>query len=173
MADQQQVFRFKFDDQMVQSLFNFAKIHQHTERKSYKEAWESWVKENRDEIDREEQRLKSLGYQGDVITKMYKSARYYFRTKSVTKEKPKERRKYIAANTDIIVLMDDHISDNIQKSDYRPSTGYDDFCKNHVDIIRQTVQDFIQSGLTDTTEISNKIKKTYKNRYFQYIKNQA
>ena len=131
---QQQVFRFKFNETMVQSLYNFAKIHQNIDRKSYKEAWEKWVQENKDDIEREALRLKNLGYAGDVVTKMYKSARYYFRTKPVAKEKPKERRKYVAASSDIIVLMDEHITNNIKSSSYRPATGYDDFCKNNVDI---------------------------------------
>ena len=100
----QPVFRFKFDEKMVENLYNFSKVHQNIDRQSYKEAWEKWVQENREEIDRESERLKSIGYTGDVVTKMYKSARYYFRTKSVVKEQPKERRKYVAANTDIIVF---------------------------------------------------------------------
>lgn len=167
----QTVYRFKFNELMVNNLYNFAKIHQNIDRKSYKEAWEKWVLENRDEIDRESNRLKNIGYEGDVVTKMYKSARYYFRNKPVKKEKPKERRKYVSANTEIIVLMDDHISENIKKLNYRPATGYDDFCKTHIDMIRQTIEEFIADGITDTGEISNKIKKTYKNRYFQNIKN--
>lgn len=168
-----QVFRFKFDEQIVGLLYHFAKLNQHVDRKTYKELWESWVKENQEQIEREETRLKELGYEGDVLVKMYKSARYYFRTKKVAKQQPKERRQYVAANMDIIVLMDEHIKSNITVPNYRPASGYEEFCRNNIEVIQNAVQEFMDGGLTDAGEIQAKLKKTYKNRYFQFIKNQA
>jgi len=173
MTESAQVFRFKFDESIVEILYHFAKINQHVDRKTYKELWEAWTRENKEQIDREEARLKLLGYEGDILIKMYKSARYYFRNKTVVKQEPKERRKYVAANMDIIVLMDDHVKNNIKTSNYRPASGYEDFCKTHLGAIQNAVQDFIENGLSDANEIQAKLKKTYKNRYFQFIKNQA
>lgn len=170
---QNQVYRFKFAPEIVTMLYDFGKLHQHVDRKTYKEKWEEWLKTNSDVFEREERRLSELGYEGDIATKMYKSARYYFRNKTTVKTEPKDRRKYVAANMDIIVMMDEHIKTNINTANYRPSTGYDDFCKNNKDSILEAINDFIQEGLTDPSEIQAKIKKTYKNRYFQFIKNKA
>ena len=173
MSEGAQVFRFKFDEQIVSMLYNFAKLNQHVDRKTYKELWENWTKENQEQIEREETRLKDLGYQGDVLLKMYKSARYYFRTKKVVKQEPKQRRQYVAANMDIIVLMDEHVKSNIKNTNYRPASGYEDFCRNNLDAIQNAVQEFMEGGLNDAGEIQAKLKKTYKNRYFQFIKNHA
>jgi len=173
VSPQNQVYRFKFTPEIVTMLYDFGKLHQHVERKTYKEKWEDWLKANNEILEREERRLSDMGYTGDVAEKMYKSARYYFRTKSIVKTEPKDRRKYVAANMDIIVLMDEHIKDNINSSNYRPATGYDDFCKTSTNAIAEAINEFLQEGLTDVNEIQNKIKKTYKNRYFQFIKNKA
>ena len=171
VVSQPQVFRFKLDDNMVSILYQFSKLHQHDDRVSYKEAWNLWVENNKEAIDREQRRLLDLGYEGDVIAKMYKSARYYFRKKPVKKEEPKARRKYVSGSGTLIEAMDDHIADKIMLANYRPSTGYDEFCSLHKELIGQEIHRFIQEGLTDGQEIQAKIKKTYKNRYFQYIKN--
>jgi uridine phosphorylase len=73
------VYRFKFNDDFVNLLNNFSKIHQYDTRETYNEAWKEWIQENTSAIDIESERLTQLGYSGDIKTKMYKAARYYFR----------------------------------------------------------------------------------------------
>ena len=166
-------YRFKMDDGFVDLLYQFAKLHQHDDRATYKEAWNAWLQEHSEEIERETTRLIASGYHGDVKQKMYKSARYYFRKKPTKKSPPKDRRKYIGGSGSLIEAMDMHIMENIKHDNYRPSTGYDDFCDTCEDIIREDILRFIQEGMTCSDEIKMKIKKTYKNRYFQYIKNNS
>jgi hypothetical protein len=75
------IFRFKFTEAFMEDLYKFSKIHQYDHRKDFKEAWTIWIEENNDIIDEEVERLLALGYDGDILDKMFKSARYYFRKK--------------------------------------------------------------------------------------------
>ena len=168
--DQPQIFRFKITDEIMKLLFQFAKIHQHDDRKSYKEAWEIFVSSNNDIIEQECRRLKELGYTGNCLDKMYKSSRYYFRKKSTADATPKKRRKYFACDREILDAMDLHISDSIRtNNNFKPSDGYNDFVVSNKDLVQREVVRMIEAGFTCSEYISNKIKKTYKNRHFQLI----
>ena len=160
------IYRYKFTQDFMDELYKFSKIHQYDERKDFKEAWELWEEENEELIGEEVRRLNSLGYEGNVLIKMFKSARYYFRKKSTKKTEAKQRRPYISGNKELLDAMDDHIQENIYSTDYRPKTGFIQFCKDKEDIVRETITKIYQHGITDSKLIEDKIKKTYKNRYF-------
>jgi hypothetical protein len=163
------IFRYKFTNDFTNELYKFSKIHQYDHRKDFKEAWEKWIEENDDIIDEEIRRLTNLGYDGDILDKMFKSARYYFRKKSTEKKEPSKRRIYVGSRKDFLESMDNHIKSNMNSGNFKPSDGFDDFCRTHIDLLKEQVNQFIQSGITDSNEIKYKIKKTYKNRYFQFI----
>jgi len=159
------IYRYNFEETFMEHLTAFAKLHQYDDRKSYKESWKSWVEDNKDILDKEESRLKQLGYEGDVIDKMYKASRYYFRKKSSVKPEPKKRRKYISIDQELIITMDQHIIRNMYSNDYTPSGGYSEFCKLHTEFIKTEIMRMIELDITPEN-ISTKFKKTYKNRYF-------
>ena len=48
----------------------------------------------------------------------------------------------------------------------KPSDGFVDFCNNNKNILKEEISYLFQQGITDLKYIQNKIKKTYKNRYF-------
>ena len=75
------IFRFKLNDDLSAIITQFAKIHLYDDRHTYKDAWQNWLVENRDSVDREVVRLQQLDYKGDVVDKMFKTGRYYFRGK--------------------------------------------------------------------------------------------
>ena len=160
------VFRFKFSEPMVEQITHFAKLHQNDGRKDYKEAWELWCTENSREIRAEVDRLSDLGYTGDVVGKMYKAGRYYFRTKNPNAPQPQERREYVSMSSSIIKTMDDHVTAQMGMDDFRPASAFADFCKTHSDAIIPEVQRLLGVGLS-RDDIVLKIKKTYKNRYFR------
>jgi len=56
------------------------------------------LNENRDFVSVEEMRLKNLGFDGDVIDKMFKAGRYYFREKGEDKSKSKSKSKSVKKN---------------------------------------------------------------------------
>jgi hypothetical protein len=64
--------------------------------------------------------------------------------------------------------MDKHILEGIENHDYKPSDGFKDFCKNNHDVLKKQINFLCQSGMKDSNEIKDKIKKTYKNRYFLF-----
>jgi len=164
------IYRYKFSDDFVEELYNFSKIHQYEERKIFKESWNLWIEENKALVEYEMSRLKNIGYTGDVIDKMYKSARYYFRKKDTEKKAHTERREYTSTSKELRDAMDYHIIKNIKTDNYKPSDGFDDFCKNNIKLLEEEIKHLCNSGMVDCNEIKNKFKKTYKNRYFMIIK---
>ena len=163
------IYRFKFTDEFTKELYEFSKIHQYDDRQIFKEAWTIWVNDNTEIINEEIDRLSKLGYDGDIIDKMFKSARYYFRKKSTEKKEPAKRRVYINVPKELLASMDRHILTHLNDADYKPKDGFDDFCKKNTDILKEEVNNLCKNGFTDSNQIKNKIKKTYKNRYFLLI----
>jgi len=160
------IYRFKFTEVFMGQLYNFSKIHQYDERKDFKEAWKTWTEENESIIDEEMRRLLNVGYDGDVLDKMFKSARYYFRKKSTEKKEPKQRRQYISVNRELLDAMDKHIEENMYNTDYQPKTGFIKFCSDNEKILKETISKIFEKGIKESQIIEDKIKKTYKNRYF-------
>jgi hypothetical protein len=163
------IYRYKFTNHFTDELYKFSKIHQYDHRKDFKEAWETWIDENSELIDSEIRRLVNLGYDGDILDKMFKSARYYFRKKSTEKKAPVKRRIYVGSQKELLEAMDQHIKSSILSGEFKPSDGFDEFCQKNVEILKEQVNQFIRAGISDSIEIKTKIKKTYKNRCFLII----
>ena len=163
------IYRYKFTDEFTNELFKFSKIHQYDERGVFKEAWNVWMDDNDNLVNSEYRRLKELGYDGDIFDKMFKSARYYFRKKSTEKKEPVKRRIYVGTQKDLLEAMDEHIKSNINSGNFKPSDGFDDFCKENVTLLKEEVTVLCRAGMNNPDEIKAKIKKTYKNRYFLAI----
>ncbi len=165
------IYRFKFTEDFMKDLYQFSKIHQYDERTDFKKAWKIWIEDNQEVIDNETLRLNNLGYpkEGDIMDKMFKSARYYFRKKSTVKKEPAQRRKYISVDRDLLIAMDQHIENNIYNDDYQPKTGFISFCKENETILKESITKIFEQDVKDFELIQDKIKKTYKNRYFTLI----
>lgn len=161
-----QIYRFQFTDEFNRELYKFAKVHQYDHRKVFKEAWEVWLEENINIVESEVIGLTKMGYDGDIIDKMFKSARYYYRKKSTEKKALAERRDYVSVNKDLLAAMDNHIKKGLLSENYKPSDGFDGFCKENIDLLKDEVQMLYKNGIVNSEEIKQKIKKTYKNRYF-------
>jgi hypothetical protein len=160
------IYRFKFTDDFMQDLYKFSKIHQYDDRKDFKESWKLWTEENDEIVCQEISRLSILGYEGNVLEKMFKSARYYFRKKCDVKKEPKQRRQYISVNKELLSAMDLHIETNIYNESYQPKLGFSDFCNNNESLLKESIAKIMGQGVNETEIIELKIKKTYKNRYF-------
>ena len=124
------------------------------------------MEDNDNIVNEEYRRLKELGYDGDIFDKMFKSARYYFRKKSTEKKEPAKRRIYVGSQKDLLEAMDEHIKSSVNSGNFKPSDGFDEFCKKNVNLLKEEVTILCRAGITDSNEIKAKIKKTYKNRYF-------
>ena len=159
------IYRFKFTEDFMAELYKFAKIHQYDHRKDFKEAWTKWTDENDEIITNETERLLELGYkdEANIDDKMFKSARYYFRKKSPVKPEPKQRRQYISVDPELLAAIDEHI---IVNNECKPEAAFILFCKDNEQILRQSIGQICSQGIDDAQLIQQKIKKTYKNRYF-------
>ena len=164
------IYRFKFTTDVMIYLTSFAKKHQFVDRKTYKEAWETWLNDNFEMVEEECCRLYKLGYEGDVKDKMFKAARYYFRKKSSNKLEPQKRKNYVTVDHELLNCMDEHIRRNIGSSGYSHASGYSDFCQSNINALNDEVIRLLDCDL-NKDEITTKIKKTYKNRYFIISRN--
>lgn len=156
------IYRYKFTQEFMDQLFQFSKVHQYDDRHSFKEAWTQWTEENNNLVESEIRRLTNLDYIGNIEEKMFKSARYYYRKKGTEKNAPIDRRPYVCSQRDLLTAMDEHIKENLCK----PSDGFSDFCQNHTDLLKTEIDHMVKIGFRNSDEIKQKIKKTYKNRYF-------
>lgn len=171
MTTENLIFRFKFSSDFTDRLTPFAKLHQYDDRHTYKEAWTQWLVINDELVDMEVRRLKGLGYDGNIVDKMYKSGRYYFRNKpSNANTEAKPRRVYVSLEHDVIDAMDIHISVNYYLPCFKPSIAYDQFCMEHTKLINDEITRLLQENLTKE-DVCAKLKKTYKNRYFLFTQN--
>jgi len=181
--------RFEFSTEIIDHVAAFAQMHQYDDRKTYKEAWTEWMANN--EIaalfHAEVKRLTELGYKGDVADKLYKSGRYYFRQKtygfpnlSLQPEPMGVRgalvapRRYVLLSRELLSAMDDHIERGLrQQTDFTPAKGFAEFALG-ADVASYHSEIARLSEIMPTGEaVGDKIKKTYKNRYFMLSKSFA
>jgi hypothetical protein len=172
------IYRFKFTQDFMEELHKFSKIHYLDNRKDFKEAWVIWSEEEekKDLIEKEIKRLNDLGFHGDILDKMFKSARYYFRKRediNTSKEVFTEnsQRHYHCCSKYLLEIMDKQIKNLLLEKDKesKPSIAFLHFCKENRDLLKEEIESLFKSGFTDVKEIQNKIKKTYKNKYFSII----
>jgi len=107
--------------------------------------------------------------------------------------KPKqERRPYITMSKSCIRLIDDHIKMCSSQPDFKPSTSYDNFYNEKMStpqmmdeikvIVGKYERSLQKTGTTSPAqpipletiiqEIMDKVKKTYKNRYYRFASNE-
>jgi hypothetical protein len=180
--------RFVLSDNVLNSIIEFSKLHRQEHRLVYKKEWNNWLEINKEMVQDEVNRMKTIGYNDCVLTKMFDAGRYYFRKKELSKEnkekKQKEKddadvdvdeeekdkkkeKKYVTLDKTILYDIECHIKNNISNDDYTPSNGYFDF---HVKNVRVLNKEKTRLEM-EVDDFINKIKKTYKNKYF-FIKRQ-
>ena len=84
MDTKTKIYRFKFSPKFLEYLRYFSRIHRFDTAGGFKDNWEIWCDENKDIIEEESNKLKEKGYDGKVLVKMYKSARYNFKSRHVS-----------------------------------------------------------------------------------------
>jgi len=157
------IFRFKFTPQFQDKLVAFTKIHKFDDAPIFRDNWDEWLEENKMAVMQETRSLINLGYRGDVTTKMYKSVRYYYKDKSEKKSKPKKRRVYISLDRDILDSIDSHID---KHKTSKPAQAYLHFINSTAKELLDKTRIMIMSSGLDKNQTEQKLKKTYKNRFF-------
>jgi hypothetical protein len=166
MSTEVPIFRFNFSEEFTRQLGYFAKLHKHEDRTEFKENWNEWMEENISLINEETKRLINIGYEGNIEDKMYKSVRYYFRKKPLRHE-PVERCTRVVVSKDLLRQIDEHIQNNHFNENYTPQISYEDFCEKYYNLIKEEMKNL---NMENEEFMQNKIKKTYKNRFYVMIR---
>jgi hypothetical protein len=173
------VYRFNFRSEFSALIYKFSQIHQYDSCKDFKDAFSKWQEKYSEEFSSEEDYLVSLGYLGDFKTKVFKSARYYFRKKSggelmleneeiescskTSNKKSTTRKKYTSIDYDLSTKITEYLEENHR---LKPSEGFEAFCQ----LYRQEVDEEIARLEEEEEEEKEngllKIKKTFKNKHF-------
>jgi hypothetical protein len=66
--------------------------------------------------------------------------------------------------------MDQYITSNVIPAKTAPADAFTSFCSTHVEVLRKEVETLVEEHNLEADDISSKLKKTFKNRYFQLIK---
>ena len=159
------IYRYKFREEFLPILVEFSRIHQYDQTNDFKEAFEQFLETNKEIVESETKYLKGNGYTGNIVDKMYKSARYYFKNKDYKPQENKKRRKYIKQDKNFIYHIDEDVTNAIRNG-VKPAIAYDNFIegeinKSVIENEKNRLQEFLEGD-----DVINKIKKTYKNRYF-------
>lgn len=173
-------FHYNPSRDLVEHLTYFATLHKYDDRVAYKEAWDIWVKtpEIASLLALELEMLQTQGYLGDAMSKIYKSARYYYRKKTVKENdgQTKKRKKYEGLTPTILETMDTHIATMIKTHIATITCNAEN--GNQVTTVSKISPanafkmylETLNNSSTFTDEIMKKYKKTYKNRFFLYRK---
>jgi|TARA_B100001142_G_C14307211_1_gene645243 hypothetical protein len=174
----QPIYRYKFSEIFKRNIFNFAQTNKHVEDK---EEWDvnfdRWKRQNIQYILEEQRRLSNMGFNGDIQLKqgkIYKSARYYFKNKEINNDKkPKKRRVYVSLDRSVLNIIDEDIANIMntkEKTIGKPHNAYTKFIKNcyYTNVINVEKERLLTKNL-EAKEIDDKIKKTYKNRYYNAL----
>jgi hypothetical protein len=174
---QLQTFHHNFSDQIAERFTYFATLHRYDDRKTFKEAWQKWILEEdvAADIQTEIQSLETNHYTGDILDKMFKSVRYYYRKKPIVPKLPSTRKTYVALPVSILESMDKHIIETMlqhtnpetTECSISPAKAFELYMQRHNPEQQQT-----QEHIQEQTQIDiPKYKKTYKNRFFIASKN--
>lgn len=187
------VFRFKLSTTLFDNIREFARIHQHEDRVTFKDSWKTWCDNNKTMIDDETKRLSDIGFDNNINDKLFRTAKYYFikktfknhtvdnNTSSQTQSEPttqgddhrdannQDKKKYITISRNFLNTISNQIEKNIGNESFTPSKGFKHFTENFNDNITNEIALIKEKlpGISDD-DCNLKIKKTYKNKYFQY-----
>lgn len=170
------VFRYEFSDDFKDALRYFGNLHRGEELEDFKEAWNQWRDDNVALFETEQRRLTERGYSGSSAqfnTKAYSATRYYFSNRGRDGRRQKEtkpRRKYISLGSVILSQIDEHLSRELYTTGFTPAIGFKGFCEEYYYEIRREMETICKYKELTESELEERVKKTYKNRYFLLIK---
>jgi len=163
-------YRFKFTPEFDSMLASFSSPFKYNnDRKEFKDAFQHWMVQNESSVTRETARLTELKYEGDILNKMFVSARYYYRKRTSTRVNPKKRRCYKAVGSLLIQAIDNHITASLKKEQvkYKPSDAFVEFSLENSLIVEE---ELARQGFSESTDKESRIKKAFKNRCYLHLK---
>jgi len=161
------IYRFTFSKAFTILLERYVENHRNDSLVDFRHHWDIWKDSHIEDLQREKSELKSNGYDGNIEQKMFKSVRYYLRNKRKENKPPKKRRKYMSFRRPFLEDMDRHISDISLIEKRKPAFAFNHFygSSEYNGYMESERLRLIEAGMEEGI-IENKIKKTYKNRYY-------
>jgi len=178
--------RFKYSECVASLLDDFANIHRYDERNDFQQYWGEYIQKHNIAFKNESESLTERGFNGDPYNAMYKSTRFYYRKMHLTDNNSKQsakNRSYNRFPAELIALIDakieNYISSNLtQITDNNfickitPASCYKNFCLDYESEITKYIREYIkeikaQCGNVSINIISEKLKKTFKNRFYK------
>jgi hypothetical protein len=160
----------------MNELTAFAKLHEYDSLCDFKEAWKIWISQNNTIVLEETERLETAGFNGNVLDKMYKSVRFYFRKKPLVPALQPVRYNYNALPKSLLLVIDNDIHTQLRDTNasISPAKGFELFCHEYKITIADEIQTFYNNNDNVTSTITRdnvnafleKLKKTYKNRFY-------
>ena len=176
MENKQKVYRFKIsNNDFYDRIVDFASYHKYENNETLKESYQSWCEEDdiKNYIAEEEMILSRYNYdlnKNNIYKKIYKSIKYYHIKNMLSnkekKEPIKERKKNVQFSKEFINCVKTYLQNNYHNKDFKPSSYYDKFCQENIDVINKEISRIIELKEQDTEYIYNKMKKMFKNQYF-------
>ena len=176
-------FRFDFSQNVKLMLADFANMNKGLSRKEFTEAWLKWVGHTtiKTLLTSETNQMESDGFEGDVLDLMFKSVRYYHRkrqpekNKSTTISSGKHQNRF---SREFLKQMDDYILiqiDDLKNVDtvhgkeintLSQSVAYTQYCEVNQNNILSEFRLIKQQRGKLSDMMADKLKKTYKNRFY-------
>jgi hypothetical protein len=179
------VHRFKYSGTMITLLSNFAGVHRNDDRKDFRKFWDEFVENNLGVFEREVTIMKSRGFIGDPYNAIYKSTRFYYRKiyDDSGKKKNTKKHPYSKFPSELLKLIDiviekyismnlEQVTDNEYICNITPASCYTDFCDEYENDLFIHIGNYVRQthsigGDVSSSRISNKLKKTFKNRFYK------
>lgn len=161
-------YRFKLNSEFLSTIKEFSLKYRNYDSRDFKKMFAEWVEINNIAICMEERRLVNLGYVGDFVKKIYKSARYYYKNKplSSTKYTRKTNVSYIPRNPEFYAVVENYIL----KYNMKQSCLYNQFI-HEIDpiIVSEISKEFkrLQTFQLNDEECFKKVKKSFNNIYYK------
>ena len=174
------IYRYKVSQKLNELVIEFARIHKLDNRHDFKEHWEKFKENNKKIIDEEQNKVDELKINKSITDIIYKSARYYYKNKNINinnnnnnnnnnKDDNKEKRKYIKITDQLNIILNKYVEEHI-KDKIKPSNGLEIFLREQYEIINRDINKFKNEHKLSPEDITNKIKKMYKNKYYSVNK---
>lgn len=165
------VYRFKIKNlELNDEMVSFSLYHLHETNEDLKESFQKWCQEEHIQslILQEKKYLELLQYdlvKNPIETKIFKSIKYYHmkkKPKECVERETKHKHVFIYSKT-FLELVKSHISQYYSR--YSPSLAYNDFVS--------TYQKIIEDESKNVENFQEKLKKMYKNQFYQFKKNEC
>jgi hypothetical protein len=162
------IYRYNFSKEFLNKLKKFSKDHKDNDLHEFNDYWGKWKKTNEEYILMESRILRNNGYNGNIDSKMYTSVRYYL--KNSIKKNPVKRKKYVGLDKSFLKTIDENITEML-KGNIKPNDGFLEFMKaKKYEFVLKSLILKLNSLNMSNKDIHDKIKKTYKNRFYQMKK---